>query len=172
MNSAGACHRRIVRVVCYVSFAILSACTPELNWRAVQIDRLSALLPCKPDRAIRSVLLGDHPVKMEMAGCEASGALVAISHVRLEDGQKAGDAVSAWRSSALNNMRSSVVKDLPVRPGVTVFLQAAGVNVHGETVQAHLAWLAKGTDIYHVATYSKEVNGQIVETLFTELKLQ
>jgi hypothetical protein len=55
----------------------LSGCTPTFNWREVRFDQagVTALLPCKPDRAVRVVQLAGLPVTTNMAGCEAGGAM-------------------------------------------------------------------------------------------------
>ena len=60
-----------------VILAGLSACTPTFNWREVRFDQagVTALLPCKPDRAARLVQLAGQQVSTHMAGCEAGGAM-------------------------------------------------------------------------------------------------
>ena len=64
-----------------VILAALSACTPTFNWREVRFEQagLSALLPCKPDRATRVVQLGGQAVTATMAGCEAGGAMFTVA---------------------------------------------------------------------------------------------
>jgi hypothetical protein len=60
------------------ALSLVAGCTPAFNWRDVAFDGLpvSALLPCKPDRATRAVPLAGAPRQMVMAGCEAGGATV------------------------------------------------------------------------------------------------
>lgn len=84
--------------------AVLTGCTPAFNWREVSFEQggVTALLPCKPDRATRTVQLGGQAAQMSMAGCESGGAMFAVSLVQapseqavitmaqdLKDGRKA-----------------------------------------------------------------------------------
>ena len=77
-----------------IAVVVLGACSPALDWRTVELEGLRTVLPCKPDRAARDVVLGELPVRMSMAGCEAQGALFAISQVAVPVGTDAADL--AW----------------------------------------------------------------------------
>jgi hypothetical protein len=59
---------------------ILSACSPDQNWRDITLEgtSLKAQLPCKPDRTTRSVPLGGVPVDLHVVGCESGSAMVAV----------------------------------------------------------------------------------------------
>jgi hypothetical protein len=164
--------RRGILVGVWLGCVGLSACTPTLNWRDVQLGRLSALLPCKPDRASRPVQLAEMTLQIEMAGCEAADAMVAISHLRLDADQNVEAALNSWRANALRNMRARIPAELPLRPGVSVFLRSEGTNAEGKSIHAHLAWLVDHQDIFHVAVYAKHANPELIETLFTQVKLQ
>lgn len=52
---------------------LLAACNPVFNWREVRPDNtaLTLLLPCKPDKAQRSVPLGGRPTELAMLACDA-----------------------------------------------------------------------------------------------------
>lgn len=82
-NNAQAAH---VLIVLGLGLAAL-ACTPAFNWREVAFDGLpvTALLPCKPDRGERSVLLAGAPRQMVMAGCKAGEAMFTVAAVRVDD---------------------------------------------------------------------------------------
>ncbi len=69
------------------ALCLLAGCTPAFNWRDVAFDGLpvSALLPCKPDRATRTVPLAGAPRQMVMAGCEAGGATFTVAVVAVQD---------------------------------------------------------------------------------------
>lgn len=154
----------------------LWACTPTLNWREVTLDRLTALLPCKPDRAKRTVKLGVGDVAMEMAGCEAGDALYAVSHVRVPGTDEPKAVVQQWQAVALGNLQSSTPQSLPwaTPKGADAVLRlaAAGRRASGEAVAAQWAWLTSGSDIYHVAVYSKKLAPEQLDTLFSDLKIQ
>lgn len=159
--------------------ACLAACSPELNWRAVQIHGLTAMLPCKPDRAQRNVQLGSQDVDLEMAGCEADGALYAVSHARVVSALGAEAARAAWRQQALAKMRAAAAQELPLRmpsandPLRTVQrLSVRGMRPDGSAVTAHLLWLTSGADLYHVAVYADRLTDERTEMLFSDLRLQ
>lgn len=155
------------------------ACSPVLDWREVRLEGLQAMLPCKPDHGERGVQLGALDVRLQMSGCEAGGALFAISHVRVQ-GDQATAVQAAWRSAALSNMQASAVQSHPIRLGKAPasggsaldLLNAQGTQPDGKPVQARLVWIVAGNDVYHVAVYGPHLNDEQLETLFTDLRLQ
>lgn len=167
----------------------LAACNPALNWRAVQVEQLQAMLPCKPDQARRTVRLGALDAAMQMSGCEAAGALYAISHVRLEDARQASSVQTAWRAATLANLQAPAVRSQTqpwARPGAgstaagtagaatsapLEILAVQGQGPDGKVVQARLAWIARGADLYHVAVYGPQLDDAMLEMLFSELRL-
>jgi hypothetical protein len=78
---------RVAHVLIALSSVWLAACTPAFNWRDVGFEGLpvSALLPCKPDRAARMVPLAGAQRPMVMAGCEAGGATFTVAVVSVSD---------------------------------------------------------------------------------------
>lgn len=169
----------------------LLACSPVLDWREVRLEGLQAMLPCKPDHGERTVQLGTLEVRLQMSGCEAGGALFAISHVRVQDGDQATAVQAAWRSAALANMQASAAQSHLIKlgkpsaasavpsgaqslPGGSALelLSAQGVQNDGKPVQARLAWIATGNHVYHVAVYGPQLNDERLETLFMDLRLQ
>jgi hypothetical protein len=68
--------------------AATAACTPTFNWREVTLDDLpvTALLPCKPDRATRTLPMAGAPRTMVMAGCKAGGAMFTVAVVTVDTG--------------------------------------------------------------------------------------
>jgi hypothetical protein len=79
----------------------VAACSPTFNWREVQADgELSALLPCKPDRAERALPLGGDRVPLRMAGCEAGGATFAIAWMPGGEPAQASARLGAWQAAA------------------------------------------------------------------------
>lgn len=158
----------------------LSACSPALNWREVHLNRLTALLPCKPDLAQRVVRLAGQALTMDMAGCEAAGGLFAISHLRVDAISQVPEVLAAWRVGTLGNMQSTVATALPWRAVVgaaalappPVLLEATGQRADGSPLQAQLAWVVDGADVFHIAAYATRLTPDMTETLFSEPKLQ
>ncbi len=154
----------------------LTACTPTLNWRQVPLERITVLLPCKPDRAQRTLRLGERDVTLSMAGCEAAGALFAVSHIPLADTTATTGLVQDWRAAMLANMHATSVVDspLPVPPGFTVASRIAvqGQRPDGSPVQGQLVWLASGSDVFHLAVYGERLTPELVDTFFSDAKIQ
>jgi len=168
-----------VRAAVGLAVAIaLAACSPAYNWRDVQLAQLSTLLPCKPDRAKRMVALGGQEVELEMLGCETRGTLFVISHIKLTAAQQTTALVAQWRVATLGNMRGTVQQELPLQAKALAVhsasqeLRATGLRPSGEAVQAHLAWLASGADVYHLAVYAQRIEVQEAAPFFTEPRLR
>lgn len=173
-------HRRCVAALALVAATV--ACSPALNWRKVPLQGLVALLPCKPDHAERKLQLGPSDVTLRMSGCEASGALYAISHVRVEELAQLDATKEAWRRGTLAAMQATEtpIPQIP-QPStsptgqtkvVTHPEKREGKRPDGSAVQAQLLWLSKGQDLYHVAVYGPKLRAEMTELLFSELSLQ
>jgi hypothetical protein len=183
---------RLLRPSALALTLAIVACTPALNWREVRLDGLTALLPCKPDQAQRSVRLGATDIQMDMVGCEAADALYAISHVRAQDATHAAGLLSEWRAVTLANLHATSVQPhafnfakvtegaYQVPSGATVaahngewkLLWVQGQRPDASAVQARLAWFALGVDVYHVAVYGAQLGPQMVDMLYSDLRLQ
>lgn len=153
----------------------LAACSPALNWRNAALGELSFTLPCKPDRAQRAVPLGGQSLDMEMVGCEADGALFAVSRVGVPPGTDAEQLQAQWQAASLLQMKAqgspflaplnASAQALPLR-GLT----ASGKAGDGQVVQARLAWVAAGTGVYHFAVYAARIAPEMVEPFFDGVK--
>ena len=146
-------------------FALI-ACSPALNWRQAQVASVPVTLPCKPDKAQRSVTLGPHALTLDMVGCEAAGGLFAVSRVQLPDGVAAPDVLVAWRAQALAALRVGQTQDQPMA-GATL-VQAQGLRPDGSAVQAQLLWRLRGRQIIHWAVYAERLGPDMTEPFFTE----
>jgi hypothetical protein len=113
---------------------------------------------------------------MEMAGCEAGDALYAVSHIRVSNTDVPQAVVQQWQTVALGNLQSSTPQPLPwatPKGADTVLrLAASGRRANGDAMAAQLAWITSGSDIYHVAVYSKKLAPEQSDTLFSDLKIQ
>lgn len=173
-------YRRCTAALALVATTV--ACSPALNWREVPLQGLVALLPCKPDHAERKVQLGPTEVILRMSGCEASGALYAISHVRVADIAQLESTKEAWRQGTLAALQATaaITQQTPQPATPSVGQAKATVNPEkldgkgpdGSAVQAQLVWLTKGNDIYHVAVYGAKLRPEMTELLFSELSLR
>lgn len=156
----------------------IAGCSPTLNWRQAPLGALQFSLPCKPDKAQREVPLAGKSMSLEMQGCEAGGALFAISRIQVRDTAEVPTVTRAWRESALAAMQSDVgamraglAPNYPQLPGLATvqWLHATGRRPQGGAVQAQLAWLVWGSDVYHLAVYADQLSEEMTEPFFTGL---
>ncbi|WP_092957590.1 hypothetical protein [Paracidovorax konjaci] len=174
--------------------APLAGCSPALDWRTVRMDdaRLSALLPCKPDRAARPVALAGRSVELSMAGCDADGATFAVSHMALEAGAgaaEAGSVLAQWRAATLGRIGApaeaaaaafSLPGALPLPQAVRVQAQGTQDAGGGRPVAVHAVWFARAEaaegaprlHLYHAVVYAPAPRPAAADTFFAGLSLQ
>jgi len=152
-----------------------AACTPAMNWRDTNVGRVTVLLPCKPDRGQRAVRLADQDVTLSMAGCEAGGALFAVSHIQVP-GDRAQETATAWRKVTLANMRAGAATDVAGSGGSASLsmqrITTQGLRPDGSPVQAQLAWITSGGDVFQLAVYADRLTPDMLDNLFSDIKLQ
>jgi hypothetical protein len=154
------------------AFLVLSviACSPALNWRKVSISSMTVMLPCKPDTAERLVPFVGATLPLQMAGCEADGALFAASHVEALTPATAAAIQQEWQQQALASMQATSYSPLrlpvPAWADRAMQLQASGRAQDGASIKADLRWLVRGSHVYHLAVYGPTLNDTLTE-LFT-----
>ena len=134
-----------------------TACTPTFNWREVPLgnEGFVALLPCKAERAQRSLPLGADQVPVDVAGCETGGAIFAIARAQASDGVQAAAWLSAWQSASRQRLAGRrLVEDSsgPPRaapqPGLPACtrptIRRASSSASEGPPQAHMQWFALG----------------------------
>ncbi len=158
---------------------LLPACSPSLNWREVRPagGELKAMLPCKPDQGSRRQSLAGREMEIHMLGCEAGGALYALSVADLADGGQALVVQVQWQANLLGNMQASTSASSSwVLKGASaalapVRLDAQGLRPDGRPVQAQAVWFARGTRVYHAAVYAQRISAEMSEPFFGGLEL-
>lgn len=169
------------RCLAYSALAIaLCACSPALNWRNVILGSVRFTLPCKPDQAERDVVLGGVSRTLEMRGCEADGALFAVSRIEVESSADAAVLVQAWRAAALAALQATpaTVEDLTPPTyrrlpdaHALAWLRAQGRQPQGGDVQAQLGWLVVGREVFHLAVYARHLVPAAVAPMMTDIDL-
>jgi hypothetical protein len=154
-----------------MSFLLLVACSPALNWREVRLGGMVLTLPCKPDKAERSLRLGGQAVQLAMVGCEAAGALFAVSHVQVTDAAPRDQVLTAWREAALANMQASSTtrQASEHHPGAELWT-VLGKRADGSAVQAQFEWIASDSDLFQLAVYADHITPNMAEPFFSEAK--
>ena len=153
---------------------LLAACAPSLNWREVQLGRLSTLLPCKPDTASRAVELGGQTLTMDMAGCEAGGALFAISRIQAGNPAQAAALMTSLREASLAHIAQAVVHPVANSgDALTSFdVQVDGRRADGTPLQARFKWLLADREVYQIAAYAERLRTEHTESLITEARIR
>ena len=159
---------------------LLMACSPAFNWREVRPDNtaLSLLLPCKPDKATRSVPLGGQTTELAMLGCDAGDATFALAVATVKDGSQVAAALAGWQAATLANMKATGAgQAAPLKvPGASVqppalLVRATGQRANGSAVQSQAAYFAHGAQVFQAVIYADRVSPEIAETFFSSLKL-
>lgn len=159
----------------------LQACSPNLNWRDVRPDDtgLVLLLPCKPDKAQKTVPLGGAPTELTMLGCEAGGATFAIATADIGDAGKVAEVLVQWQKLTLANMKAGpgaqtvalkVAGAAAAPPAVLV--KAQGQRADGQPVAGEGAYFARGTRVFQAVMYAAKPSAEASETFFSSFKFE
>lgn len=156
---------------------VFGACSPTFNWRDVRIaDKgLVALLPCKADRANRSLPLGSESVEIEMAGCEAGNATFAVAHASAGSAAQAEAWLRAWRAATRSQLGDAEVIEVPVAvPRASALPASWRLEAHGKS-SAYVQWFARqtanGVSLYQATIVGKPSAPEAVITFFEGLRL-
>ena len=166
--------------ICAV-FAIvgLAACNPTFNWRDVRPDgtRLSLLMPCKPDKAQKTVPMADQPTELMLLSCDAGGVTFAVAVADVKEAAKTADALAQWQSAALANMKAA-----PAAPGAAfkltgltsgaVLVKATGQRANGKAVSSQAAYFAQGSQVFQAVMYADKIAPDAADTFFSGLKFE
>ncbi len=164
-----------------MAMVMLPACSPALNWREVRPEgtRLALLLPCKPDKAQKTVPLGGQATQLSMLGCDAGGATFAVAVADLGDAAKAAPVLAQWQSLTLANMKAGAAPQVsPLKlPGTAALppaslVKAEGQGPDGKPVSGQAAYFAQGSQVFQVVMYSPRITPEAAETFFSSLKFE
>lgn len=166
----------------WMALIALTACNPAFNWRDVRLEnsRLSLMLPCKPDKAQKTVPLGGQPTALTMTGCDAGGATFAVAVADLGDVAKTAPVLAQWQALSLSNMKASpqatqlVALKLPgaASQAPPVLVRAQGQRADGSAVTGQVAYFAQGSQVFQVVLYGTKIPTDVSETFFSSLKFE
>lgn len=164
-----------------LTLALLSllACSPALNWRQVRIDSASValLLPCKPDRAEKTVPLGGRPTVLSMVGCEAQGTTFALSVVDLGEAAQTAAVLAQWQTLTLSHMRAGSPESLPIKiAGASAVpaplrVRAHGQQADGRSIEGQAVYFARGSQLYQAVVYAPRIAPDAADTFFSSIQL-
>ncbi|QNP47087.1 hypothetical protein [Diaphorobacter aerolatus] len=169
---------------------LLTACNPSFNWRNVPLERahLTVSLPCKPDQGTKTVELGSDKVELSMVGCEAGGALFAMSWMELGDPSRISTVLALWHDAVRAQLRLP-----PQTPGTppeersfarkgglnlpqSIRMQTTGRRSDGSSVQVDAVWFARlhagNVQLVHAVVYSDQRNDAMADSFLESITLQ
>ena len=158
---------------------LLQACSPSLNWREVRLGggELKAVLPCKPDQAQRRQSLAGYEIELAMLGCEAGGALYAISVAELGTPAQAQQVQAQWQTNLLATLQAQgasrqayAIRGANAQPEA-LQLQASGRAADGRALTVQAVWFMRGTRLYHAAVYAERLTAEMSEPFFSGMEL-
>lgn len=177
------------------TFLMLPACSPALNWRDVRPEgtRLVLLLPCKPDKAEKTVPLGGKPTRLMMVGCNAGNATFAVAVADIGEASAAAPILAQWQALTLANMKAPAPAAIAAAsaPGgaqltqlvaiklagaalqpPAVLVKARGSRADGTAVSGHAAYFAQGSQLFQVVLYADRITPELSETFFSSIKFE
>ncbi len=162
-----------------VALAGLAACNPTFNWRDVRPDgtQLALLMPCKPDKAQKTVPMAGQPTELMLLSCDAGGATFAVAVAEVKDASKVAATLAQWQSATLSNMKAA-----PTTPGVAfkltglasdaVMVRAMGQRANGQAVSSHAVYFAQGPQVFQAVMYADKIAPDVADTFFSGLKFE
>ncbi|MEI7785818.1 MAG: hypothetical protein WCK08_15620 [Betaproteobacteria bacterium] len=139
---------------------------------------MSLLLPCKPDRASKSVPLGGRETRLSMTGCEAGGAMYALAVAELADAGAVAEVLTQWQALTLSHMRAdpSTQQRKPASvPGADgpspVLVTARGSHPDGQAIEGQALFFARGARVFQAVIYAPRIGADAADTFFGGMKL-
>ena len=160
----------------------ISACSPTFNWREWRSEGtpLVALMPCKPESAVRPVPLDGTPTTLHMHSCDTGGVTLALAWAELPHAARAPVALAQWRGAALAAIRLDPALALDPQTQWVAQVRGAdaaqGLVAQGSThdnrpVQMRAVYFARGNQIYQAAVYGNRLPEAELSTFFEGLRL-
>ena len=171
----------LVSLFAAVAGLLFSACSPTLDWREVRPEGgyLTVLLPCKPERLSRDLVLGEGPPRrIELLACTAGGTTWGITSAVVEGDADRQAALRALRAARLRNLEGRELELAPLRmPGIApdpdaLRLTVVGRHPDGSEIVERAALFAHGGRVFHAAVLGGEPTAMALETFFEGLKAQ
>lgn len=159
---------RIAPALLLALVAVVSACTPSLDWRELRPDGAGvlALFPCKPEVERRE------PVRMGQAVCKAAGLSFSLTWAQLDDPAQVGPALQQMRESLAARLQARAAPTQPVQvKGMTPNPQALQQGLQAEQQQARVAVFARGMWVYQAVMLGAKSDEAAWETFLTGFRL-
>ena len=156
----------------------LAACNPTFNWRDVRPDgtALSLLMPCKPDKAQKTVPLAGQPTELMLLSCDAGGVTYAVAVADVKDASRVTATLAQWQSATLANMKAvpssgAAIKLTGLASGA-MLVKATGLRANGQAVSSQAAYFAQGSQVFQAVMYADKIAPDAAEPFFSGLKFE
>ena len=157
----------------------LTACNPTFNWRDVRPEntRLSLLMPCKPDKAQKTVPMTGQPTELVLLSCDVGSVTFAVAVADVKDTSKVAATLAQWQSATLANMKaapatSGAAFKLPGLASGAVLFKATGKRANGQAVSSQAAYFAQGSQVFQAVMYADKIAPDVADTFFSSLKFE
>ena len=175
----------IVRLlfICFAAAAVL-ACSPSFKWRSMPLPALGlqASLPCKPERAERTVEMAGSELLVVMHSCSAGGATFGVACATVAQPDRAGVTLAHWRAAVLATAEARDLHDQPFQPagalGLPQSLRTSGTGSMPGGTPMHLdaAWFSRvqgdAVRACHAIAYGPQLTGATADVFLNGLSLQ
>ena len=170
-----------MRFSIYAVLAVVSltACNPTFNWRDVRPEdtRLGLLMPCKPDKAQKTVAMAGQPSELMLLSCDAGGVTFALAVADVKDASRVTATLAQWQSATLANMKANpaipgAALKLAGLPSGAVMVKATGQRANGRAVSSQAAYFAQGARVFQAALYADKIAPDVADTFFSGLKFE
>ena len=173
-----------MRFSIYVAMAsmALAACNPTFNWRDVRPDgtRLGLLMPCKPDKAQRTVTMAGQLTELNLLSCDTGGVTFAVAVADVTDAAKVAAALTQWQSATLANIKALPTAGVALKVaglagfggGGGVLVKATGLRPNGQAVSSQAAYFAQGSQVFQAVMYADTIAPDVAEAFFSGLKFE
>jgi hypothetical protein len=165
------------RVAAFV--VALAACSPIFNWRETPVDDgLTALLPCKPEHAERTLALGPDTAVMRMTGCAAGGATFAVARLPGGDAAQAQVRLAAWRDAVRSQWAGARLDEGPApMPRAAPVPAPVALSARGAAGEARMRWFAHADaqgrfTLYQATVLGRPAAADAIGTFFEGLSLR
>ena len=162
-----------------LALATLAACNPTFNWRDVRLEdtRLSLLMPCKPDKAQKTVPMASQATELMLLSCDAGGVTFAVAAADVKDASKVAATLAQWQSATLANMNAAPATNAAAlkiagAAGDAVLVKATGQRANGQAVGSQAAYFVQGTQVFQAVMYADNISVDVAETFFSGLKFE
>jgi hypothetical protein len=155
------------RAVALLAAGLFAACYPELDWREFTSPegRFAVLLPAKPKRDTRTVMLAGAPAKMHMHAVQVAGMAFGVGYADLPQGVDAARAVIEGRDALVRNIggRISGEREVEIQGARGVEFEATG-TADGEPMRLAARVLASGGRFYQIVLVGRSERAARVDT--------